>query len=396
MISTKELGARITTWRKRRKLTQAELAAGIGIARTTLVAVENGHRRPSNRELLALANALDVQVHELLKEHAVPGGVAPRFRLPSRPGVDKRVLEEAVETTRALGARYWELERLLGLQRVPAPLESIATYRVPGPGRWGDPLKAAEHAAHSARSTMDLGDTPVFELEALLDVHAGLRIFHPELDARIAAVYLWGDELGGCISVNRRQPGELRRWRIAHALAHFLRDRERGEILFSDERPRRDAPEAFADRFAVEFLLPAPGVRKYFSDVSRASRFTVADVLQMAHFFGVTFDAVLVRLEELDLVPGGRESSVAPGGFRVCEGEARLSPETNAPTPDLLPERCRLLALTAYHEALISETELAEFLQCDRVEARAAFDAKRTQGALQLDLAFDLLGRRKQ
>ena len=402
MISTEELGGRIATWRKRRERTQADLSSQIGIARTTLVAIEKGQRRPSNRELLAIAEELEVRVHDLLKDNAVLGGVAPRFRLPPRTRVDKKILEEVVEETRALGSLYVELERLLGLERVPATLESITTYRVPGPGRWGDPTRAGEHAAHTVRSTMDLGDAPVFELEALLEMHAGLRIFCLDLDPEVAAVFLWGEDLGGCVSVNRRHPYERRRWGLAHEFAHFLRDRESGEILFADGRHRRDESEVFADRFAAEFLLPSAGVRKYFSDVSRGTRFTVADVLQMAHFFGVSFEAMLRRLEELDLVPRGTRAGIATSDFRVREAVTRLGLERGTPRPDRLPERYQLLALTAFHQELISETELADYLRCDRVEARAIYDAKRRvlgdDGVVELDLelARDLLGSREK
>jgi len=399
MISTEDLGARIAIWRKRRERTQADLAKRVGIARTTLVAIEKGQRRPLDRELPGIAKELDVRVHDLVKDNAVAGGVAPRFRLPPRAGVNRKVLEKAVEATRTLGALYVELERLLGLERVPAPLESITTYRVPGPGRWGDPARAGEHAAHTVRSTMDLGDAPVFELETLLEMHAGLRIFHLGLDPEILALFFWGADLGGCVSVNPDHPHERRRWGLAHQFAHFLRDRERGEVLLVGSRHRHDEAWVFADRFAAEFLLPSTGVRKYFSGVSRGSRFTVADVVQMARFFGVSFDAMLRRLVELELVPRGARAAIATSDSRVHEGEVQFGPGRGLAKPELLPERYQLLALTAFHRELISETELADYLQCDRIEARAIHDAKRRafsdQGLLELDLARDLLGSRE-
>ena len=55
MISSQQLGERLADARKRAKLTQAQLADKLGVARTTLVAIEKGERRPANAELVKLA-----------------------------------------------------------------------------------------------------------------------------------------------------------------------------------------------------------------------------------------------------------------------------------------------------------------------------------------------------
>lgn len=53
-------------------------------------------------------------------------------------------------------------------------------------------------------------------------------------------------------------------------------------------------------------------------------------------------------------------------------GEARgilgLTRETKS--PEMLPERYRFAAIEAYHNELLSESELAKFLRVDRLKAR--------------------------
>lgn len=61
MISSQQLGERLADARKRTKLTQADVAEAVGVARTTLVAMEKGERRPNSSELLMPATG--VQKH---------------------------------------------------------------------------------------------------------------------------------------------------------------------------------------------------------------------------------------------------------------------------------------------------------------------------------------------
>ena len=88
MISSQPRGERLADARKRAKLNQVDVADTIGIARTTLVAIEKGERRPSNEELLQLAEALKTSVHDLLRETLVRTEISPRFRVAF--GVDKK------------------------------------------------------------------------------------------------------------------------------------------------------------------------------------------------------------------------------------------------------------------------------------------------------------------
>lgn len=127
MISSQQLGERITDARKRAKLTQADLADRIGVARTTLVAMEKGERKPTNAELVRLSGALGIQLHDLLRENLVRAEISPRFR--AEFGIDKKSspVAEAVERLRTLGTRYAELERMHGLRRVRARLEAVQT-----------------------------------------------------------------------------------------------------------------------------------------------------------------------------------------------------------------------------------------------------------------------------
>jgi transcriptional regulator with XRE-family HTH domain len=68
----KEIGARIRSLRLARGLSQYELAAKLGIPRTTAAERERGERRVWSGDLIQLASALDTTPHYLLGWMAEP------------------------------------------------------------------------------------------------------------------------------------------------------------------------------------------------------------------------------------------------------------------------------------------------------------------------------------
>jgi len=399
VISSKLLGERIAACRGRRSLTQAQLADAIGVSRATVIAFEKGERRPRSDVLMAIARALEVAVNDLLREHAVFAEVSPRFRALKR-GANAGA-DAAVETLRSLGERYAELERLVGVPRPKAPLEAVNAFRAAPEERMPieliDPV--GRSAAASVRRQLALGEGPFHAVEEQLEREAGFRIFLLPIPASISAIFIWGDEIGACIALNRDHPPERRRWSLCHELAHFLRDREAGDIL-PERFSSRDPGEVFCDAFASELLLPAEGVRRDCMDLIRANggRLSPEDILVLAKSYGVSFQAMTMRLEELQILPRGTYQSLKTRGFKP--GRHQLAeppgPEYDALTPvAALPRRFVLLALRAFDEEKLSELELAKFLGCDRQQALAIHEGHRRSlgeaSSLDLSPSEDLL-----
>lgn len=59
-------GERVTLWRKKKKLTQEELAIKVNVTKAAISNYENGHSTPSNETLVALADALGIDTDYLL------------------------------------------------------------------------------------------------------------------------------------------------------------------------------------------------------------------------------------------------------------------------------------------------------------------------------------------
>lgn len=394
MISSQQLGERLVDARKRAKLTQAQVGDRMGVARTTIVAIEKGERRPSSVELVRLSEILGVAVHALLREGAVRSEVSPRFRM----GPNARhagAVQDAVERLRVFANRYVELERLNGVNRPRPPLENLATYRVEQEATDRlDPKLEGEDAARTVRSMLGLGDEPAVELDERFETEAGLRIFYlNNLPPKIAAFLIWSDELGACVAVNRAHPIERQRWSLAHELGHFLRDREAGDVLDVDDSLQQ-AGEIFPESFTKEFLLPVAGVRKRFTERCRSGKFTPVDLQALAKSFGVSFQAMALRLEELRLLPRGSYEKISLSGLRPQD----LNGLKDVPQPPSLlrlglPERYVSLAVQAYEQELLSETELAEAFATDVPTARAVYQHhRRISVGDGTELSFDLAG----
>lgn len=79
-IPLPELGERLRAARETANFTQKDAADAIAVARTTLVAIEQGQRRARIDELQQLAKLYRTSVNAILRREAVHVDLAPRFR----------------------------------------------------------------------------------------------------------------------------------------------------------------------------------------------------------------------------------------------------------------------------------------------------------------------------
>ncbi|HKY36951.1 MAG TPA: XRE family transcriptional regulator [Polyangiaceae bacterium] len=377
MISSQQLGERLADARKRAKLTQAQVAERLGIARTTLVAIEKGERRPSNAELVKLSQELSASVHDLLREGFIRTELSPRFRMSSTQA-ESTAVASAVERLRMFGTRYVELEQLHSLRRPRAPLETLQTYRLDPDAKSDlDPKLEGEDAARAVRGLLGIGDEPALMLDERFETEAGFRIFYLDhIPAKVSAFLVWSDDLGACVAINRAHPAERQRWSLVHELGHFLRDRETGDVLDEDESLKLPS-ELFPEAFAKEFLLPASGVQKRFAERCRAGKFTPLDLFALSRAFGVSFQAMALRLEELRLLPRGSYDKIVRSRLRAHDlGKHELPPARALAISLGLPERYLALAVSAYDQEHFSESEFAECLGTDIATARAVYQSR--------------------
>ena len=362
------LGHRLQEARKARGLTQQQTADSLAVARTTVTALEKGDRRIRPDELIQLARLYARPVSSLVGSREPVADFAVQFRSAMAGEMSRQSQEEqerAVQDFQALCEDYLYLETLNGtrMQRSYPPQYVIEGIL---------PDDAAEDVAASERNRLGLGDGPVLRLREILENDVGIRVFYGMLPSRVAGAFSYTEELGGCILVNARHPEERRRWSMAHEYGHFLTSRFRSELTILGGFERVPASERFADAFARSMLMPSPGLRRRFYQMAQGSegRVTAAEVCRIAHYYFVSVEAMMLRLEELRLLPRGAWERLRDRGFKVREAQEQLGLPPNPRDERLLPLRYQFLAVRAYEEGNLTEGELARLLRVDRVSAR--------------------------
>ena len=101
---------------------------------------------------------------------------------------------------------------------------------------------------------------------------------------------------------------------------------------------------------------------------------TPYDLVGLAHYFGVSFEAICYRLEGLHLIPSGMLDNLKDQGFKVREVQQTLGLERIPGNRQRLPMRHQLLAAEALGQGLISESRFARLLEVDRLEARGVIE----------------------
>lgn len=375
-ITQKELGERLRKAREAVGLTQASAAAEIDMARTTIVAIEQGNRRVRMDELQSLARVYKTSANSLLRQEAVHVDLSPQFRKLSASSADAEV---AAQLLADLSKAEVELENLLGVAK--------ATHYPPerpiGPG---DIRLQAEQDALELRQRLGLAQAPVQDIVTLLELDLGIRVFLRRLPGNISGLFAYDDAIGACILLNANHPKTRRTQSAAHELGHFVSQRRRPEILTLDQVDN-SREERYATAFGRAFVTPARAVIQKFQEVtSGASHLTRRHVIMLAHYFGVSREAMVRRLEELSLTKSGTWEWFQKNGGITDEQERqvlgdlaaqdRAGPEANRPTT----LRLAMLAEQAWRRDLLSEGQLARLLKLDRVQLRELLDGFDMEG----------------
>ena len=377
-LTSEALGELLRDARENAKLTQTAAAQTLSVARTTLVAIEQGQRRVRLEELQKLATLYGVSLNVLLRQGNAKVDLRPRFR---RAGEANSDVEEVIALLNSLVQAELELENLLGIKR--ARNDPPERPLLPG-----NILLQAEQDASELRQWLGLGMAPIHDMVSLLELQLGARIFIRQLPARISGLYAFDEVAGACILLNAMHPRDRRAQTAAHETGHFISTRRAPDALYADSS-EASREERYANAFARCFLTPARTVSSRFQDVTAgAVRLTRRHIIILAHTFGVSREATVRRLEELGLTkPGTWDWFKNHGGItdeqaREVLGDA-ISPNlAKADAARQVSMRMSLMASEAWRRGLLSEGQLARLLHIDRVEVREMIDEFEAEGAV--------------
>lgn len=322
-ISQQELGRRLRAARDACRMTQDDVARHLEVSRATVTQMELGNRAITGLELDRLAFLFGRDIRSLLAEtfHEEDAFVA-LFRADPDV-VEQQDVVDAIRRCLALGREVTNLERLLGIDR---DLGRIATYPLPTPQSKWDAVQHGARVAAEERRRLGLGIAPLADVAELLETQ-GVRTAQADLPEDISGLTLSEASVGLLVIVNRQHHLLRRRFSYAHEYAHVLLDRERRGTI-SRTTDRDALIEVRANAFAAHLLMPDAGVQQFIAALGKgaASRqhaevfdesgvvralararpgsqaVQLYDVVQLAHYFGVSRLAALYRLHNLRLL----------------------------------------------------------------------------------------------
>ncbi|CAC5345971.1 MULTISPECIES: helix-turn-helix domain-containing protein [Planktothrix] len=364
-IDLRQLGERLQQARKKSGMTQADAAQIIDAARTTIVAIEKGERRLKPNELIKLARAYGQAVSNFVRQSPIIEPFEVQFRAAYRRSeTEEAQINPAIWRLEELCQNYLELEKIMD---APLPRNYPQEYDVTNM-----PIEAAaESIAIAERQRLGLGDSPIPILRDVLEQSVGLRIFYLEMPSKYSGVYSYDEQLGGCIAINAKHPEDRRRWSLAHEYLHFLAHRRKPVLDYENQYQRKPDTERLADSFPDYFLMPTSGLLKRFNDMYQThGKFTPTNLFTLAHYYGVSIEALGNRLESIKLIPSGTVDRLRDRGLKVRKVQQELGLEEIPQRTDMLPIHYQYLAIEAFDQGLITEGRFANFLGVDRIEAR--------------------------
>lgn len=372
------MGERLRVVREGAKITQANAAAAAGIARTTLVAIEQGQRRVRMDELQQLAKLYGLSVNALVRQEAVFTDLLPRFR--KLAGSAESDVDQPVRLLNDLVRAEVELENLLGVRRP-------RNFPPQRPILPGDIRVQAEQDAAELRQWLGLGLGPISDIFTLLELQLGIRVYVRRLPQKVSGLFSYDETTGACMLLNASHPRSRRCQTAAHELGHFVSTRNDPDVL-SDDTSEQSREERYANAFARGFLTPARALLQKFEEVTAgASHLNRRHVIILAHAFGVSREALVRRLEELGRTkPGTWDWFCANGGItdeqeRQVIGDSVMIDLHKADASRSTSLRLGLLAGEAWRRGLLSEGQLARLLRLDRVDVRALLDGLDEEGS---------------
>ena len=344
--------------RDRRKalgMSQRQLAEAVGFGSHQIVSeLERGQRDVKAWELARIADALHTSLPALLNRDAAKQTEGHVFWRTDAPEADRCRLEAR------LLKRIERYRRVEELTNAGGDTQALPRLRVDRSMSFGQ----TEQLASNVRRSMDLGGRPAMSLTETLQERFGVMLFLDDLcNGETACVRT---ESNAAVLLNRNDAPWRRRFSLAHELFHLVM----WDALMESWPHHKKWPDQvgkLANVFAAALLLPGNDLRAEFQSRYEERDVSNWELLCMARAYGVSTEALLWRLQRLDLMT---EEAVCerlddPALHRA--DRASMAGRWFKPPPDL-PERFVRLVVLAYTAGHLSRSVAAEYLEKDAGE----------------------------
>jgi Zn-dependent peptidase ImmA (M78 family)/DNA-binding XRE family transcriptional regulator len=339
-LDQQQLGQRIADARIEDRLTQADLAAAIGLDRTAVAKIEAGTRKVSAVELVKIAAELKRSLDWFLLES--PQAV-----------ISRRAAEDAGKRTIRLDRAIDKVSR-----DVEFLLEAGVLELTPTAGNVASPRGSseAEQRAERVRKLLGLGEGPLLELDRVAE-QLGLLCFSLALGGGEGdGAYVSLGEVGVTV-INGDAESGRRRFTLAHEIGHHIFSDEYSVDLtlaeVGSETERR------LNAFAVHLLLPRSSVAQRWRAWTAEPR---EKSIRLGIEYRVSWSALCSHLKNLELITEDeRQSLLARPPTRADYLELGMSVVEELRPPAVSPRYARAV-LRAYRSGRLGASRTVDLL----------------------------------
>ncbi len=385
------IGERLGLVRKRRGLSQQDVADAIGLPVTDVADIENDRRDVSVEEISGLAATLGCSGAFLLKQDYSGNNLFPVLcKVLAETGNMGRVNPPE---HRALDLCHEgeKLRRFLGQPGTPA----LPIYRGQVTGAWMA-VQQGGIVAREERKRLSVGNGPLHDIRKTIG-DQGIWVASIELPKHLSGLFVDHTAIGTAVFVNREHGLVRQRFSYAHEYAHALFDRDSDRVAIATRGENSDSlQEKRANAFAAAFLMPPDGIAERLMDLGKGNlsrqtgaTFDVAndvmvkaggrarpgsgtithtDVATLAQHFGVSYEAMAWRLQNLGHIsPGERrvfltQREVDKNNLRAAVYFSDRGPDGETPDTGVREIHARIIQLVieAFRREEISRGRLLD------------------------------------
>lgn len=354
-MANMELARRLKKAREAVGLTIGDAAAKVGFGSyQALSNIEKGEREVKASELVALAKAYFCDLNRLLMAEPAEEPEV-HFLWRKAPAPEKKVSVEADVKHRF--EQYHLLEQLLGIEQEGNPrLISVTPVNI-------RTNHQVDSLAGKISNLLDLGSRPALALQKVMEQTLKTKILYVQLSDFGSAASTVHPVFGAAVVVNSEEAPWRINFTLAHELFHILTwdtfsatDIEQDEALFKDL-------ERKAERFASTLLLPEREVRQELNGRIADQKISFSDIVDVAHEFGVSTQALLYRMANMRLIPW-QVADDAKSNEELLVLDRRMRRDVGFEAPE--SERFILLAARCLRKGLLSRGKFAELMEIDR------------------------------
>jgi len=308
----------------------------------TLTQIENGKRDIKASELSKFCNIYYCTITQILG-YEEPF-LNPVFKWRNTPKENKTEIEREILFK---CNQYHLVESLLGIK----PLKNFDDVTLEEINS-NDKVSSL---AHNISKKLKLGQRPAFSLQKVLEQNYGIKILYYSFSDG-SAVSSVIPVIGKVIVINNDEPLWRQNFDLAHELFHLLTWKAVVSIQNNQNYEYNNETEKKADIFASVLLLPE---KEITIKIGKSKSISLADCVDIAIEFGVSSQALLYRLYDLNYISFDKVHKIAQSSQLK---NINIQKRSNKIWSRNESERFISLAIHCLRKGLISRGKFAELV----------------------------------